>query len=81
MAHPVWCVHCQRVWDAGALKGTWPQMLCPDSTCNDARPGAFMPYARTRALIAPHWPEQPLPGQRLALTARRHPDTEGDAVG
>ena len=45
-------------------------MACPDPECNGARPGTFMPYAQTRALIAPHWPKLPSSGQRLELTPR-----------
>jgi|GEM_PF-6057011 len=67
MTQLTWCVHCHRVWDVSTLKGSWPQVLCPDRSCNDGSPGSFMPYVQTRILIAPHWPEVPRPGQILNL--------------
>src|SRR5688500_6924639 len=67
----VWCVHCHRVWDGTALKGARPHLECPDGACNGVQPGAFIPYAWTRHLIAPHWPREPVAEQRLDLRPQR----------
>jgi hypothetical protein len=74
MVHPVWCVHCSRVWDGGALVGTWPYLICSDPECGDGQPGTFMAYHQTRRLMAPHWPAKPATGQRIPL----HPDGEDE---
>jgi hypothetical protein len=67
--HPVWCVHCHRVWDGSALAGEWPYLVCADASCNAGEPSTFMPYQQTRRLIARHWPSVPRLGERLALHA------------